>query len=266
MRGPEIRADEVCRRGVLSSSGAAGGAVKRSLASLFLLPVATFTAAWLLAACQTTPVVPKTAETVSFADYQRSTLDYMRQRRSFQTTDHEAELRWNGPGEWRPANLRPDGKPTKGVLLVHGLGDSPWSFHDVAERLSADGFLVRTVLLQGHGTRPEDMLQADVDQWRKLVYEQAETLMRDVAGPVYLGGFSTGANLVLEVAYQRPEFAGLLLFSPGFRTSIPLGWIAPMAAKVMDWPVKPGTLVAPQNAVRYMAMPTNGFAFSPVDR
>lgn len=230
------------------------------LLALFTRVATVLAATWLLAACHSTPDVRSAVAPVSFADYQRATLDLLRERRSFQTTDHDAELAWNGPGEWRPAGATGDGKPAKGILLVHGLGDSPWSFHDVAERLAAEGFLVRTVLLQGHGTRPEDLLTADVDDWRRLVHQQAETLRRDVDGPVYLGGFSTGANLVTEVAYERPEFAGLVLFSPGFRTSVPLGWIAPLAAMVMDWPVKPGTRLPAQNAVRYLNAPTNGFA------
>src|SRR5476649_67099 len=114
-------------------------------------------------------------------------------------TDHAAELAWNAPREWRPT-----GVPKGGILLVHGLGDSPWSFHDVGAKLAEQGFLVRTVLLPGHGTQPADMLDVTLEQWQQVVREQAAILSREVP-KVYLGGFSTGANLVLDYAYGHDE-------------------------------------------------------------
>lgn len=215
--------------------------------------------AWLLAGCISvsgSSISPSRA--VTFSEYQREAHALIRARRVFQTQDREAELAWNGPGEWRPTSG--DAPPNKGILLVHGLGDSPWSFHDLAHELVAQGFLVRTVLLPGHGTRPDDLVGVTLEQWQQVVQAQAEAMQRDVAGPVYLGGFSTGANLVLEVAYAHPEIAGLVLFSPGFRTSVPLGWLAPLVARIRPWIVTPGEDVPVQNAVRYMATPTNGFA------
>lgn len=223
------------------------------------LLAALIASAWLLVACAAMHGSVDRTESVNFAEYQRSTDAQVRARRLFQTQDPEAEITWNGPGEWRPASA--DGAPaSKGILLVHGLGDSPWSFHDLAHELVAQGFLVRTVLLPGHGTRPDDLVEVTFEQWRKVVQEQAAAMQRDVAGPVFLGGFSTGANLVLEVAYARPEIAGLVLFSPGFRASVPLGWLAPVAARIRPWIVAPGNLAPAQNAVRYMVTPTNGFA------
>lgn len=214
----------------------------------------------LLTACTTAQGDMPRAEAADFASYQREAYAQLRARRLFQSPDTDAELSWNGPGEWRPALAQAGVPPTKGVLLVHGLGDSPWSFHDLARKLVVDGFLVRTVLLPGHGTRPDDLLEVTLDQWRQVVQEQIAAMKRDVAGPVYVGGFSTGANLVLEVAYADPEIAGLLLFSPGFRASTPLGWLAPLISRIRPWLVTPGNRAPAQNVVRYMATPTNGFA------
>jgi hypothetical protein len=76
---------------------------------------------------------------------------------------------------------------------------------------------------------------------------------------VWLGGFSTGANLVLDRAYADPEIAGLLLFSPGFK-SFPFDWLAPLASRVRPWMVTPDGAHEAQNAVRYMNVPTNGFS------
>lgn len=191
----------------------------------------------------------------SFADYRQQTIELIEQRRSFQSADHEAELQWNAPQEWRPA-----GQLRGGVLLVHGLGDSPWSFHDVGAKLAAQGFLVRTVLLPGHGTQPSDMLDVTLKQWQSVVREQAQTLSREVP-EVYLGGFSTGANLVLDYAYDHDEIAGLILFSPAFRSDSSYAWLTQWIAWARPWLASPTDPVRPlQTPVRYLNVPTNGFA------
>lgn len=224
-----------------------------------ILPVAVGLAC-LLASCTAVPGDIPTNASASFAEYQRTAYAQLRERRLFQTQDHDAELAWNAPSEWRPVVAGTGAPASKGILLIHGLGDSPWSFHDLAHELVAQGFLVRTVLLPGHGTRPDDLVNVTLEQWRQVVQGQVAAMQRDVAGPIYLGGFSTGANLALEVAYDRPDIAGLVLFSPGFRSSVPLGWLAPLVARIRPWIVTPGHLVPVQNEVRYLATPTNGFA------
>lgn len=211
-----------------------------------------------LSGCATAHKVMSVAEPESFADYQHDTFALLRARRSFQSSDHESELIWNGPGEWRPPSTDVGPRPDKGILLVHGLGDSPWTFHDLAPELAAQGFLVRTVLLPGHGTRPEDMMDVTLDDWRRVVRQQAEALRRDV-GQVYLGGFSTGANLVVEYAYNNPDIAGLVLISPGFK-SLPFDFLAPWVARLRPWVLTPDGSVALQNVVRYTMVPSNGFA------
>lgn len=191
----------------------------------------------------------------SFTDYRQQTLNTLEQRRSFQTADHAAELQWNAPQEWRPA-----GQPKGGILLVHGLGDSPWSFHDVGAELAAQGFLVRTVLLPGHGTQPADMLDVTLKQWQDVVREQAQTMSREVP-KVYLGGFSTGANLVLDYAYDHDEIAGLVLFSPAFRSDSAYAWLTQWISWARPWLASPTDKLRPlQTPVRYLNVPTNGFA------
>lgn len=190
-----------------------------------------------------------------FEEYRQQTLELIRNQRNFQTVDHQAELDWNAPRQWTPS-----GTPKGGVLLVHGLGDSAWSFHDVAQTLAAQGYLVRTVLLPGHGTKPEDMLDVRLEQWQRVVREQAQLLGREVP-KVYLGGFSTGANLVLDYAYGHDEIAGLLLFSPAFRSNSGYAWLTPWIGWARPWLAAPNEGLRPmQTPVRYMNMPTNGFA------
>lgn len=189
----------------------------------------------------------------SFAAYESDAVRRVTARRSGDGPDALLAAGLNAPREWRPA-----GVARGGVLLVHGLGDSPWSFHDLAPELARQGFLVRSVLLPGHGTDPEDMMKVSLEDWRRTVAEQAELLRRD-AGLVYLGGFSTGANLVLDEAYSTEDVAGLLLFSPAFRSSIPFGWVTPLLRHLRPWLVDPDTEME-SIPVRYTNIPTNGFA------
>lgn len=223
---------------------------RRASAVLFLIVTVC-----LLNAC--TPVDSKApeVEAVDFSVYREKNLEWLRERRAFQQATTDFELMSNAPHEWRPTGSAPD----KGILLVHGLGDSPWSFTDIGQALADQGFLVRTVLLPGHGTRPDDLQNVTFEQWRQVVHEQALTMQRDI-GKVYIGGFSTGANLALDYAYSSPEIAGLVLFSPGFRSNSSWDWLTPLVAKFRPWLFEPDGQRPMQNSVRYLTTPTNGFA------
>ncbi|MFJ1299338.1 alpha/beta hydrolase [Pseudomonadota bacterium AL_CKDN230030165-1A_HGKHYDSX7] len=217
-----------------------------------------------LCACSAPRTPPSEADPPSFPEYQRATQVELIEHRAFQTRTPAQEVAWNSPQEWRPDGVEgPNGvidraRPTKGILLIHGLGDSPWSFTDVARTLAQQGFLVRTVLLPGHGTRPEALLDVTAEQWRAVVRAQAVALQRDV-DTVYLGGFSTGANLALEYAYENPAVAGLVLFSPGFKSSSALDWLAPWVTWIRPWLLAPDGHRPMQNGVRYLTAPTNAF-------
>ncbi|WP_342320743.1 alpha/beta fold hydrolase [Kosakonia sp. BYX6] len=221
--------------------------MRKYLASLLL-------ALGLLTGCQQRHVAPPPLGQSSFAEYQQQTRDFVAAHRAFQTLDKDAELRLNTPQEWRPAQT-----PRKGILLIHGLGDGPASFADIAPQLAKQGFLVRTVLLAGHGTRPSDLLDVSVDQWRQVVKEQADILGKEV-GSLWLGGFSTGGNLALEYAAEHDNVQGLVLFSPAFKSSTSYDFLAPTVALFRDWLRPPSAIFPQQIATRYLRVPTNGFA------
>lgn len=207
----------------------------------------------ILSACHQVPPKAPLGQ-ASFSEYQQDTLRWVQDNRHFQTLNKPLELAWNTPSESRPVAAY-----RKGILLVHGLGDGPGSFIDIIPALTRQGFLVRTVLLPGHGTRPADLLNVSIDDWRQVVAEQAALLQRDVP-EVYLGGFSTGGNLVLEYAIKHPEIRGLVLFSPAIRSDEPLDFLAPVAAKFVDW-LRPPRVGQPQQlTTRYLRVPTNAFA------
>ena len=123
----------------------------------------------------------------SFDEYAQKTEAMIAENRHFLTDEQqEEEIKANAPFEIRPEQ-NPETK--RGILLVHGLGDSPLSFVDIGKELAERGFLVRTVLLPGHGTRPGDMINVDHKDWQSLVTRQVELLKNEV-DEVYLGGFS----------------------------------------------------------------------------
>lgn len=222
-----------------------------------------------LASCATSPRaevagVQPLGQT-SFAAYAAETRAWVNARRKFVSDDPAAELRWNTPSEPLPAG---DAVGTRGILLIHGLGDSPWSFVDQARTYANAGWLVRTVLLPGCGTRPEDMLEPTADDWRRVVREQAEILDRDLKTlhpgektQVWLGGFSTGCNLAIEFASRHEWISGLVLFSPAVEVRTHLAFMAPILAPFINWLREPeDSMMGGQTPFRYTIVPVQALA------
>lgn len=191
----------------------------------------------------------------SFGEYVRQTRHWLEQNREFMTDNTMAELNANTPYQMLPQMAD---KPRKGILLVHGLADSPYSFVDISPVLTSMGFVVRTILLQGHGSRPADLIDADADNWRELLEQQVALFKKDV-DRLYLGGFSTGGNLVSSYAMSDDAIEGLVLFSPGFKANTEVDRLAPVVPMFTDWLYAP-RLKGETNYVRYMVTPSNGFA------
>lgn len=169
----------------------------------------------------------------SFDEYVSETRDWIATHRVFLTDDHETEIARNIPFEMRPQT--PDDAATRrGILFVHGLGASPWYFHDIASEMAKDGWLARSMLLPGHGTRPGDLSLPDYDDWTGSVAHQVKLLEREV-DEVWLGGFSTGGNLVTNYAARNSDIAGLLLFSPGIEPGTDLLFMTPVIQYLWDW-------------------------------
>lgn len=193
----------------------------------------------------------------SFSDYQQATRNWLDKNRVPLSKNKEKEIDMNMPFSVPPISSNTTNQK-KGIILVHGLGDSPWSFRDLAQEFSKSGYLVRTILLAGHGSRPADMLSIGDNDWKNLVREQVSIMKKEV-DKVSLGGFSTGANLVTSYALHDQDVRSLFLFSPAFKSNEPLDFLAPFAAMFKDW------LFAPEppkegNEVRYSSVPLKGFA------
>jgi len=110
-----------------------------------------------------------------------------------------------------------------GVLLIHGLLDSPFSLLDLGERLARAGIFCRSVLLPGHGTQPEDLINISFHDWRHIV-QYGVNAFKDDVDFLYIAGFSTGAILAVQQALLERKIAGLILLAPAIHLRGPADW------------------------------------------
>lgn len=137
------------------------------------------------------------------------------------------ERNWNRTFELPVAN------PHGGVLLIHGLTDSPYSMRSLAQTLHTLGFWVVGIRLPGHGTAPSGLLNVtwqDFAAATGLGVKHVKTQVGDDK-PLYIAGFSTGAALAVEYSLSilagedNPMPDGLILLSPAIGVS-PLAALA----------------------------------------
>ncbi|MEG9862620.1 MAG: alpha/beta fold hydrolase [Parvularculales bacterium] len=170
----------------------------------------------------------------------------------------DLEIRLSLPYERGP-NAECDLKGSKkGVVLVHGLGDTPTHMDSLAEFYAEHCFVVRNVLLPGHGTRPADLMEVNYEDWVQTVEFTLLDLKQHV-DHVYLTGFSIGGAVVLHLAAAHPDISGVVAIAPALKVGFsvfttPTVWLR----NWVDWADSdPRTSFA-----KYDSMPMNGIAQS----
>lgn len=164
-----------------------------------------------------------------FDDYIRATREMILSARTDLKAANDAAhvVDSNAPFLLRPSSSCPAGKEKRyrrGVLLTHGLTDSPYFMRPLGRIFQDQCFLVMAILLPGHGTRPGDLLEVTWQEWAKAVGFGVDALVREVDS-VYLGGFSTGGALSIQRSVHDPRIRGVFLFAPAVKIS-PLGIMA----------------------------------------
>ena len=117
----------------------------------------------------------------------------------------------DGAVDWnRSQVLVPDGPVRGGVLMLHGLSDSPYSVRHLAARYAALGFVVVVPRMPGHGTAPSGLRHAQWTDWLAAAEVGArEVHARVGAGkPFHVLGYSNGAALALKYAMDRVDING----------------------------------------------------------
>jgi len=149
----------------------------------------------------------------------------------------------------------------KAILLIHGLTDSPYVFHNLATFYYQQGFSVRTLLLPGHATAPSDLIDVELAQWRQATNYAINRTLADFDS-VYLGGFSTGGSLILDhlmvLDNISDKLAGIFLWSPASKAASDIAWLAQYVDLIpfLDWVGKD----ADSDFAKYESFPFNGGA------
>uniref|UniRef100_Q0HUA2 AB hydrolase-1 domain-containing protein n=1 Tax=Shewanella sp. (strain MR-7) TaxID=60481 RepID=Q0HUA2_SHESR len=130
---------------------------------------------------------------------------------------------WNRSFEWPKANA------PFGVLLLHGMSDSPYAMSNVAAHFK-DKAHVLGLRLPGHGTIPSGLTSLYWQDLAAAVNLATAHMKQELKGkPLFVIGFSTGAavalNHELELINQdkTPDYAGMIFMSPAIG-------LAPIAA------------------------------------
>ncbi|MAD88251.1 MAG: lysophospholipase [Pseudoalteromonas sp.] len=160
-----------------------------------------------------------------------------------------------------PFELKADNEKAA-VLLIHGLTDSPYLFHDLANSFVEQGISVRTLLLPGHGTAAEALVDIDQADWRQAASYAIKSMLNDFDN-VYLGGFSTGGALVVDYLNRNTlneselqKLKGVMLWSPASEAKAGMAW----AAKYVSWFTDYLDEAADIDFAKYESFPANAGA------
>jgi alpha-beta hydrolase superfamily lysophospholipase len=111
--------------------------------------------------------------------------------------------------------------PRIGVLMLHGLSDSPYSMRSLARSLHEHGAEVVVLRLPGHGTAPSGLVRVDWQDMAAAVTLAIRHLRNRIGDrPIYIVGYSNGAALAVHYALSTldddtlPAVRGLVLLSP----------------------------------------------------
>lgn len=141
--------------------------------------------------------------------------------------------------EWAP----PPGAPVSaGVLLLHGMSDSPYSLSSLGHSFRERGAHVIGLRLPGHGTAPSGLVDVSWEDMHAAVILAIRHLREQVGDrPLFLVGYSHGGALSVRYALESldddslPAVDGIVLISPAIG-------VTPMAALAV-WQSRLGNLL-----------------------
>ncbi|WP_373031569.1 alpha/beta hydrolase [Sulfurovum sp.] len=123
---------------------------------------------------------------------------------------------FSDPKRWKKAWNRsfelPVKNPKMGVLLLHGMSDSPYSLHTQAEYLHKHGVWVVAMRMPGHGTIPSGLREIKWQDMAAAVNIGMERLTQKLGDkPIHIMGYSTGAPLALNYTLSALDDSSLTL-------------------------------------------------------
>lgn len=201
---------------------------------------------------------------LAFADYVARTRDMLiKAHAKAHTANLEKIIDGNAPFELKPTTGDFAGRKKpwrRGVLLTHGLTDSPYFMRHLAAFFQQNGFRVMAILLPGHGTQPGDLLDVRWQEWGKAVAYGTDRLAEEV-DEIYLAGFSTGGTLSVYQSLRDERIHGLFLFAPALKIS-PRAKLANLH-KLYSWLIPSGKwldIKLDRDIYKYESFPKNAAA------
>lgn len=160
----------------------------------------------------------------------------------------------NAPSEYRPTI------PTRhGILLIHGLSSSPMAMSSLMHYFSrCNKYLIRSLLLPGHGTRPGDLLNATYQDWLDACQFGIESLRKEV-DHVTVIGFSAGTALAAYLSLTETNIDSLVMLAPAISLKNPFIKLTPLLYLLrnqslrLNWPI----LKKETDYAKYQSMPMN---------
>ena len=130
------------------------------------------------------------------------------------------------PVNWNRSFVLANDRPEAGVLLLHGLSDSPYSLRALGERLHGAGAQVLGLRIPGHGSAPSALVETRWQDMAAAVRIGAIEVQQSVGQqPFFIVGYSNGGALALEYTLASledtnlPRPAGVVLLSPEIAVS-----------------------------------------------
>jgi carboxylesterase len=157
------------------------------------------------------------------------------------------------PGKGKNAHI--------GCLVTHGFTGTPKEMRGLGESLNCQGYTVCGIRLNGHATRPKDMIRSRWQDWL-LSVEDGYDLLQSCTDQVFLLGLSMGGMLSLTAA-NTLAVRGVVAMSTPYdlvRVSLPI-WAIRVLSRIKPYMPKgklPGSGWFDQTAFRqHVAYPQN---------
>jgi len=148
--------------------------------------------------------------------------------------------RW--PVNWNRSFVLPADKPEFGVLLLHGMSDSPYSLRSVGQLLHERGAYVIGLRIPGHGQAPSGLLHVEWEDMAAAVrLAMIELREKSDNSSLYIVGYSNGGALAVQYALDSvadrslTAVDGLILMSPEIGIS--------KLAVLAEWQLRLGSLL-----------------------
>lgn len=89
-----------------------------------------------------------------------------------------------------------------GCLLIHDFSSTPAELRVIGDALSDSGYTTKGILLAGHGTKPEDLLNITYEDWIESAQQGINQLKKNCPKIVVIG-HSMGGLLALQMAARN---------------------------------------------------------------